>query len=118
MRVQLAQVGTWEDSAHDLVSDMVSPHHPIPALSVAPAVSETSGITAGAAGMVSSITGNTPDALSTSLDAIRGGGLNYIGGDNVDNLFASIAIMLMLTVIPNMAFNAWRIRREQKEIGH
>ena len=41
-----------------------------------------------------------------------------IGGDNVDNLFASIAIMLMLTVIPNMAFNAWRIRREQKEIGH
>jgi len=37
-----------------------------------------------------------------------------IGGDNVDNLFAAIAIMLMLTVIPNMVFNAWRIRREQK----
>ena len=39
-----------------------------------------------------------------------------IGGDNVDNLFAAIAIMLMLTVIPNMVFNAWRIRREQKGI--
>ena len=37
-----------------------------------------------------------------------------IGGDNVDNLFAAIAIMLMLTVIPNMVFNAWRIRSEQK----
>ena len=24
------------------------------------------------------------------------------------------SIMLMLTVIPNMVFNAWRIRREQK----
>ena len=41
-----------------------------------------------------------------------------IGGDNVDNLFAAIAVMLMLTVIPNMIFNAWRIRREQKEMGH
>ena len=41
-----------------------------------------------------------------------------IGGDNVDNLFASIAVMLMLTVVPNMIFNAWRIRREQKELGH
>lgn len=41
-----------------------------------------------------------------------------IGGDNVDNLFAAIAIMLMLTVVPNMIFNAWRIRREQKEMGH
>ena len=40
-----------------------------------------------------------------------------IGGDNVDNLFAAIAIMLMLTVIPNMIFNAWRIRREQKDIS-
>ena len=40
-----------------------------------------------------------------------------IGGDNVDNLFAAIAIMLMLTVIPNMVFNAWRIRREQKGIS-
>ena len=40
------------------------------------------------------------------------------GGDNVDNLFASIAVMLMLTVVPNMIFNAWRIRREQKELGH
>ena len=36
-----------------------------------------------------------------------------IGGDNVDNLFAAIAVMLMLTVLPNMMFNAWRIRREQ-----
>ncbi len=41
-----------------------------------------------------------------------------IGGDNVDNLFAAIAVMLMLTVVPNMIFNAWRIRREQKEMGH
>ena len=40
-----------------------------------------------------------------------------IGGDNVDNLFAAIAIMLMLTVIPNMLFNAWRIRREQRDLG-
>ncbi len=40
-----------------------------------------------------------------------------IGGDNVDNLFASIAIMLMLTVVPNMIFNAWRLRREQKGIS-
>jgi alpha-glucoside transport system permease protein len=40
-----------------------------------------------------------------------------IGGDNVDNLFASIAIMLMLTVVPNMVFNAWRLRREQKGIS-
>ena len=40
-----------------------------------------------------------------------------IGGDNVDNLFAAIAIMLMLTVIPNMVFNAWRIRREQKGVN-
>ena len=41
-----------------------------------------------------------------------------IGGDNVDNLFAAIAVMLMLTVVPNMIFNGWRIRREQKELGH
>jgi alpha-glucoside transport system permease protein len=41
-----------------------------------------------------------------------------IGGDNVDNLFAAIAVMLMLTVVPNMLFNGWRIRREQKELGH
>ena len=41
-----------------------------------------------------------------------------VGGDNVDNLFAAIAVMLMLTVVPNMVFNAWRIRREQKELGH
>ena len=40
-----------------------------------------------------------------------------IGGDNVDNLFAAIAVMLMLTVVPNMIFNAWRIRREQRELG-
>ena len=39
-----------------------------------------------------------------------------IGGDNVDNLFAAIAVMLMLTVVPNMVFNAWRIRREQREL--
>lgn len=39
-----------------------------------------------------------------------------IGGDNVDNLFAAIAIMLMLTVVPNMIFNGWRLRREQKEM--
>lgn len=41
-----------------------------------------------------------------------------IGGNNVDNLFASIAIMLMLTVIPHMVFLGWRIRREQKQLGH
>ena len=41
-----------------------------------------------------------------------------VGGDNVDNLFAAIAIMLMLTVVPNMIFNAWRIRKEQREMGH
>ena len=40
-----------------------------------------------------------------------------IGGDNVDNLFAAIAVMLMLTVVPNMIFNAWRIRREQKSLS-
>ena len=40
-----------------------------------------------------------------------------IGGDNVDNLFAAIAVMLMLTVVPNMIFNAWRIRREQKQLS-
>jgi len=40
-----------------------------------------------------------------------------IGGDNVDNLFAAIAIMLMLTVIPNMIFNGWRIRREQRDLS-
>ena len=41
-----------------------------------------------------------------------------VGGDNVENLFAAIAIMLMVTVIPNMIYNARRIRREQKELGH
>ncbi|MDA8578514.1 sugar ABC transporter permease [Rhodobacteraceae bacterium] len=41
-----------------------------------------------------------------------------IGGDNVDNLFAAIAVMLMLTVVPNMIFNGWRIRKEQKELGN
>jgi alpha-glucoside transport system permease protein len=41
-----------------------------------------------------------------------------VGGDNVDNLFAAIAVMLMVTVIPNMVFNARRLRREQKELGH
>ena len=40
-----------------------------------------------------------------------------IGGDKVDNLFASIAILLlMLTVTPVMIFNGWRMRREQKEL--
>ena len=41
-----------------------------------------------------------------------------IGGDNVDNLFAAIAVMLMLTVVPNMIFNAWRIRHEQKTLAN
>ena len=41
-----------------------------------------------------------------------------VGGDNVENLFAAIAVMLMLTVVPNMIFNARRIRREQREMGH
>lgn len=41
-----------------------------------------------------------------------------VGGDNVENLFAAIAVMLMVTVIPNMIYNAVRIRREQKEMGH
>lgn len=41
-----------------------------------------------------------------------------VGGDNVENLFAAIAVMLMVTVIPNMVFNARRLRREQKELGH
>ena len=41
-----------------------------------------------------------------------------VGGDNVENLFAAIAVMLMVTVIPNMIFNARRIRREQKELGY
>lgn len=41
-----------------------------------------------------------------------------VGGDNVENLFAAIAVMLMVTVIPNMIFNARRIRREQRELGH
>ncbi|MFK7901680.1 MAG: carbohydrate ABC transporter permease [Nitratireductor sp.] len=50
--------------------------------------------------------------LATMMESARN---NWsIGGDNVDNLFAAIAIMLMLTVIPNMLFNAWRLRREQK----
>ena len=40
-----------------------------------------------------------------------------VGGDNVENLFAAIAVMLMVTVIPNMIYNARRIRREQKELG-
>lgn len=41
-----------------------------------------------------------------------------VGGDNVENLFAAIAVMLMATVIPNMIYNARRIRREQKELEH
>ena len=39
-----------------------------------------------------------------------------IGGDNVDNVFVAIAVMLMLTVLPIMIFNAWRIRREQASL--
>ena len=50
--------------------------------------------------------------LATMMEAARN--TWSIGGDNVDNLFAAIAIMLMLTVIPQIFFNAWRIRREQK----
>ena len=38
------------------------------------------------------------------------------GGDSVDNLFAAIAIMLMLTVVPIMMFNIWRMRRDQQEV--
>lgn len=54
--------------------------------------------------------------LATMMEKAR---TNWsIGGDNVDNLFAAIAIMLMLTVVPNMVFNGWRLRREQKEMGH
>jgi len=50
--------------------------------------------------------------LATMMEKAR---TNWsIGGDNVDNLFAAIAIMLMVTVIPNMVFNGWRLRREQK----
>lgn len=41
-----------------------------------------------------------------------------VGGDNVENLFAAIAVMLMLTVVPNMIYNARRMRREQREMGH
>ncbi|MEM9716143.1 MAG: sugar ABC transporter permease [Pseudomonadota bacterium] len=41
-----------------------------------------------------------------------------VGNDNVENLFAAIAIMLMLTVVPNMVYNARRLRREQREMGH
>lgn len=41
-----------------------------------------------------------------------------VGGDNVENLFAAIAVMLMVTVLPNMVFNARRLRREQRELGH
>ena len=40
-----------------------------------------------------------------------------IGGNNVDNLFAAIAVMLMLTVIPHMIFLGWRIRRGTKATG-
>jgi alpha-glucoside transport system permease protein len=52
--------------------------------------------------------------LATMMEAARN--TWSIGGDNVDNLFASIAILLMLTVSPVMIFNAWRMRREQKEL--
>jgi alpha-glucoside transport system permease protein len=51
--------------------------------------------------------------LATMMEAARN--TWSIGGDNVDNLFASIAILLMLTVSPVMIFNAWRMRREQKD---
>ena len=52
--------------------------------------------------------------LATMMEAARN--TWSIGGDNVDNLFASIAILLMLTVSPVMIFNGWRMRREQKEL--
>ena len=54
--------------------------------------------------------------LATMMEDAR---TNWVvGNDNVDNLFAAIAIMLMLTVVPNMVFNARRLRREQREMGH
>ncbi|MGB0718128.1 MAG: carbohydrate ABC transporter permease, partial [Alphaproteobacteria bacterium] len=54
--------------------------------------------------------------LATMMEDAR---TNWIvGNDNVENLFAAIAIMLMLTVVPNMLFNAWRLRREQRAMGH
>ena len=40
-----------------------------------------------------------------------------VGGDNVENLFAAIAIMMMLTVLPIMVLNAIRIWREQRALG-
>ena len=40
-----------------------------------------------------------------------------IGGDNVDNLYASIAVMLMLTDVPTMVLNGWRIRRAHRDHG-
>ena len=54
--------------------------------------------------------------LATMMEAAKN--TWSIGGDSVDNLFAAIAIMLMITVIPHMIFNAWRLRREQKELGN
>ena len=36
------------------------------------------------------------------------------GGNEVDHLFAAIALMLMITVIPILTFNIWRLRREQR----
>ena len=54
--------------------------------------------------------------LATMMEAAKN--TWSIGGDAVDNLFASIAIMLMITVIPHMIFNAWRLRKEQKELGN
>ncbi len=54
--------------------------------------------------------------LATMMEDAR---TNWVvGTDNVENLFAAIAIMLMLTVVPNMIFNARRLRREQREMGH
>lgn len=50
--------------------------------------------------------------LATMMEKAR---TNWsVGSDNVDNLFAAIAVMLMLTVVPNMIFNGRRLRREQK----
>ena len=54
--------------------------------------------------------------LATMMEAAKN--TWSIGGDAVDNLFAAIAIMLMITVIPHMVFNAWRLRKEQKELGN
>ena len=64
------------------------------------------------------LTANDDDKLllATMMEDARN---NWsVGNDSVENVFAAIAIMLMLTVVPNMIFNARRLRREQREMGH